>query len=218
MKTMIEKEPSKKPRKLFLAAGIVLLAVIYLILCVIVDENHTLPGMRINGIRVGGKTEKEIVKLLKQERKVCRENAVFTVTAADTDYQIQVGDALDADSRAFAANMFRPGKSIFAARGLHLLRSLLGGYHLEFLPELKDPEAIHQSIVDSGILESATTTQTSCILQDQQLIFTMGVAKVKLKDTLRYLPAYLGLVCICLLLLIFFEGTSTFLPNLLFAK
>ena len=46
----------------------------------------------------------------------------------------------------------------------------------------------------------------------------MGVAKVKLKDTLRYLPAYLGLVCVCLLLLIFFEGTSTFLPNLLFAK
>ena len=50
------------------------------------------------------------------------------------------------------------------------------------------------------------------------LFITMGVAKVKLKDTLRYLPAYLGLVCICLLLLIFFEGTSTFLPNLLFAK
>lgn len=177
MKTMIEKEPRKKPRKLFLAAGIALLAVIYLILCAVVDENHTLPGMKINGIRAGGKTEKEIVKLLKQERKVCQENAVFTVTAADTDYQIQVGDALDADSRAFAENMLRPGKSIFAARGLHLLRSLLGGYHLEFLPELKDPEAIHQSIVDSGILESATTTQTSCILQDRQLIFTMGVAK-----------------------------------------
>ena len=50
------------------------------------------------------------------------------------------------------------------------------------------------------------------------LFITMCVAKVKLKDTLRYLPAYLGLVCICLLLLIFFEGTSTFLPNLLFAK
>lgn len=50
------------------------------------------------------------------------------------------------------------------------------------------------------------------------LFITMGVAKVKLKDTLRYLPAYLGLVCVCLLLLIFFEGTSTFLPNLLFAK
>ena len=31
--------------------------------------------------------------------------------------------------------------------------------------------------MDSGILESATTTQTSCILQDRQLIFTMGVAK-----------------------------------------
>lgn len=177
MKIMIEKEPRKKPRKLLLAAGIAALAALYLILCIVVDENHTLPGMKVNGIRAGGKTEKEIVKLLKQEQKVCRENAVFTATAAGEEYKIYVGNALEADSKAFAEKMLRPGKSMFAARGLHLLWSLLGGYHLEFLPELKDTEAIHQSIVDSGILESATTTQTGCILKDKQLIFTMGEAK-----------------------------------------
>lgn len=176
MKTMIEKQ-QKKYRELILVIGLAALAAVYLILCIIVDETCTLPGMRVNGIRAGGKTEKEIVKLLKQERKVCRENAVFTVTAAGEDYEIYVGNALDADSRAFAEKMLRPGKSMFAARGLHLLWSLLGGYHLEFLPELKDTEAIHQSIVDSGILESATTTQTGCILKDKQLIFTMGEAK-----------------------------------------
>lgn len=48
------------------------------------------------------------------------------------------------------------------------------------------------------------------------LFITMGVAEAKLKDTLRYLPAYLGLVCLVLLILIFIPGASTLLPSLLF--
>lgn len=48
------------------------------------------------------------------------------------------------------------------------------------------------------------------------LFITMGIAKVKMKDTLKYLPAYLGVVCISLLLLIFFPKISLFLPHLLF--
>lgn len=49
------------------------------------------------------------------------------------------------------------------------------------------------------------------------LFITMGIAKVKMKDTLRYLPAYLGVVCISLILLIFFPDISLFLPRLLFS-
>lgn len=48
------------------------------------------------------------------------------------------------------------------------------------------------------------------------LFITMGIAKVKMKETLKYLPAYLGVVCISLLLLIFFPQISLFLPRLLF--
>lgn len=48
------------------------------------------------------------------------------------------------------------------------------------------------------------------------LFITMGIAKVKMKETLKYLPPYLGVVCISLLLLIFFPMISLFLPNLLF--
>ena len=48
------------------------------------------------------------------------------------------------------------------------------------------------------------------------LFITMGVADAKMKDTIRYLPAYLGLVCLALLLLIFIPAASTFLPNLVF--
>lgn len=48
------------------------------------------------------------------------------------------------------------------------------------------------------------------------LFITMGIAKVKMKDTLKYLPAYLGVVCISLLLLIFCPQISLFLPNLLY--
>lgn len=49
------------------------------------------------------------------------------------------------------------------------------------------------------------------------LFITMGIAKVKMKETLKYLPLYLGVVCISLLLLIFFPKISLFLPHLLFS-
>jgi len=48
------------------------------------------------------------------------------------------------------------------------------------------------------------------------LFITMGIAKVKMKETLKYLPIYLGVVCISLLLLIFFPQISLFLPRLLY--
>lgn len=48
------------------------------------------------------------------------------------------------------------------------------------------------------------------------LFITMGIAKVKMKETMKYLPPYLGVVCISLLLLIFFPKISLFLPHLLF--
>lgn len=48
------------------------------------------------------------------------------------------------------------------------------------------------------------------------LFITMGIAKVKMKETLKYLPPYLSVVCISLLLLIFFPKISLFLPHLLF--
>ena len=48
------------------------------------------------------------------------------------------------------------------------------------------------------------------------LFITMGIAKVKMKETLKYLPVYLGVVCISLLILIFIPQLSLFLPRLLF--
>lgn len=48
------------------------------------------------------------------------------------------------------------------------------------------------------------------------LFITMGIAKVKMKETLKYLPPYLCVVVISLILLIFFPEISLFLPNLLF--
>lgn len=48
------------------------------------------------------------------------------------------------------------------------------------------------------------------------LFITMGVARAKMKEALKYLPPYLGLVCIALLVCIFIPQLSLFLPNLLF--
>ncbi len=162
--------------KIFLAAGLAA-AVCYVILCTMVEEERTLPGMRVNGIPAGGKTQEEVVELLEKERTECCENAIITVTAADSDYKIKIGDGLDVDCKAFAKKMLRPGKRAFGTRGIFLLRSLLGGYRMELRPELEDTKAVGQAIEDSGILETATTTQTGCVMKDGQLIFTMGEAK-----------------------------------------
>lgn len=48
------------------------------------------------------------------------------------------------------------------------------------------------------------------------LFITMGIAEAKMKETLKYLPAYIGVVLLVLLLLIFVPQISLFLPNLLF--
>lgn len=50
------------------------------------------------------------------------------------------------------------------------------------------------------------------------LFITMGIAEIKLKDTLRYLTPYLVAVFTIVLLLIFVPQLSTFLPDLLFNK
>jgi len=48
------------------------------------------------------------------------------------------------------------------------------------------------------------------------LFITMGIVKAKMKEVLPYLPAYLSMVVVCLLLLIFVPQISLFLPNLMF--
>ena len=48
------------------------------------------------------------------------------------------------------------------------------------------------------------------------LFITIGIAEVKLKDTLRYLMPYLAAVFIIVLACIFIPQLSTFLPNLMF--
>lgn len=48
------------------------------------------------------------------------------------------------------------------------------------------------------------------------LFITMGIARAKMKDTLRYLGPYLGIICVVILLLIFVPQVSLLLPNLLF--
>ncbi len=48
------------------------------------------------------------------------------------------------------------------------------------------------------------------------LFITMGIARAKMKEVLPYLPAYLGVVMLVIVLLIFFPSLATFLPNLIF--
>jgi tripartite ATP-independent transporter DctM subunit len=48
------------------------------------------------------------------------------------------------------------------------------------------------------------------------LFITMGIAEAKMKDALKYLPPYIGILCAVILLLIFVPQLSIWLPSLLF--
>lgn len=48
------------------------------------------------------------------------------------------------------------------------------------------------------------------------LFITMGIAKAKMKETLRYLGPYLAIICVILLFLIFVPQVSLWLPKMLF--
>lgn len=48
------------------------------------------------------------------------------------------------------------------------------------------------------------------------LFITMGIAKAKMKDALKYLGPYLGIICVVVLLLIFVPQVSLILPRMLF--
>lgn len=176
----------KKRKKRKLPA---LLAVLYLLLCAVTDTEHILPNTRINGLQLGGMDVQTAAAALEADTKARRGTAVFTVTAAGHTYQVVAANALGLDCGALAEQAVRRGRAPFLTRGLWFLHSLLGGYTIEKLPEVKDEGVLRAAIEASGLLQGGTTTQTEYRVGEGKLLFHMGSSAYDSPDVPKLLEA-----------------------------
>lgn len=150
-----------------------LLAAVYTILCAAVRPDQVLSGTTVNGVALGGMTEEEAVRALEKEARSCREEAVLTVSFEERDYQVDVGRALEYDSRAAADRALRPCRANFFLRGSFLLKALFTDGEQAFIPSV-DPDLLREAVEDSGLLEADSRTETSCKAEDDRLVITVG--------------------------------------------
>lgn len=167
----------RKHSILLVATGIlVLLAGGYLILCITANTNFLFSKTTINGIHVGKMSLDETAAALEKDAEKQCEDAVFTVRFQGDDYTVPIGDTLGLDSQAAAQEAFqKTGHAGFFAGGLESLKALTVGNYLEYPLVLEDTGALHNAFADSGLLDAGTTVQTTCRVENGQLIFVKGI-------------------------------------------
>lgn len=163
---------SSKNRLIPVAAG-VLLAAAYLILCAGVDPERILPGTAVNGVELGGMTLDEAVEALHEDADSKRNGAVLTISFEGERYRADVSDAVVFDCEGAAEAALRPSGGNFFLRGFAWLRAACAGSEQVLRPEA-DPERLREALRASGILGRDSTVQTTCQVEEEQLVFQMG--------------------------------------------
>lgn len=150
---------------------------VYLLLCVLADTEHMLPGTVVNGVSLGHMTLEEATDTLKKkETKKENESARLLVAFEGKSYTVEIGNALELDCEAAAKKAFSKSRAKFPVRGFLWIKSALLGNHVQYPPAVKDTDALHQTIADSGLLDAGTTVQTTYQTEGDRLIFTIGTA------------------------------------------
>lgn len=171
-----EQRRRKQIRKRRRLAALLGLGMIYLLLCMAVDTERILPNTRVNDLSLGGMDEQAAAAALTEDAKVRRAAAVMTVRASGQDYLVDAGNSLGLDCTALAEQAIQRSRAPFFARGLWFMHSLLGGYRITALPEVRDEGVLHRAIMASGLAEAGTTTQTDYTIGEGKLVFRMGVS------------------------------------------
>ena len=168
---------------------ICVLTAVYTALCAAVRADRILPRTRINGVALGGMTEEEAVLALETEARSRREKTLLTVSFEGREYRIDVGAALEYDSRAAAKEALRPGREPFLARGIFWLKKQILGRDCIF-PPVTDTEILRKTVASSGLLEADTSVRTSYEEKDDRLIITLGRdgRKVAEEELLEEIP------------------------------
>lgn len=168
---------AKKPGVLQIIAAVVVLALVlvgYVILCNWVNTEQIMSKTTVNGVDLSGMTQDQAEAALEEDFQKRYSQAKLTVSANGDEYTVELGNALGLDCGELAQKALAPSQAQFLTRGFSYMKAALVGRKLNVMPEVGDPETLHQDIVDSGLLEIDTTVQTSYEIKDEQLVFTIG--------------------------------------------
>ena len=171
------KEEKKKNRKLRLkiTGGILLvLCIAYIISCAVVPADTILKGVSMNGVDLGGLTEKQAGLELTQQYEKDYVNRSLTMKALDTDYRIPMYSSLSFDDAQAAYKAFNYGHDHFFLRGFQLLKALAFGEKMHYYPAITNQAALDGELDKSGLSTLNTTVQTSYELKEDELQFSMG--------------------------------------------
>ena len=166
------KEEKKKNRKLRLkiTGGVLLvLCIAYIISCAVVPADTILKGVSMNGVDLGGLTEKQAGLELTQQYEKDYVNRSLTMKALDTDYRIPMYSSLSFDDAQAAYKAFNYGHDNFFLRGFQLLKALAFGEKMHYYPAITNQAALDGELDKSGLSTLNTTVQTSYDLKEDEL-------------------------------------------------
>ena len=162
---------------------------VYIVLCAVVDPDRILPRTSAGGVPLGGKTEEEAVRMLEEEARSRREEAVLTVSFEGQEYPVDVRTALKYDCEAAVEEVLSPCRGMFLLRGGYFLKAVLMGRNLELIPAI-DQDLLRKAVEDSDILEADSRMEPYYKEENGQLAITVGrtgqkVNGEKLLETVR---------------------------------
>lgn len=172
---MAGKRKNRRSAGLLFAAALTLFAA-YTALCAMVDTEHILPGTEADGVDIGGMTCAEAAGTLKGHEGEFREGAVFTVSAEETIYTVEAGDALAFSGDALAERALARSRGIFFGRGFFLLEGLLAGHRMGAFAGIEDMEMFHECLEESGVLEAGSAKLPSYETDGEWLLIAKGAA------------------------------------------
>lgn len=201
MGTRVAKEEVKQKKTLskgalggiIVGAVVVVLAVAYIILCVVAGGSKNLPnGTTVNGVDLSGQTAEQAYETLTRALEDMavvngKDYSAVEVTPQSEgaqSYTVVLADALDYDVSGAVDQAFSYSSGFFLTRGVRYLSALSGKEYYQY-PGIMAQEAVADAVEQSGILELNTVVEPTWTLGEETLDVTTGTGGVAVdKDAL----------------------------------
>ncbi len=174
-------EPTKKSRKkkvaIVLVCAIAALAVAYLILCQIVQNDVIWKNVSINGVSLKGLTCDEAAEAISQKMEEDYADTLLTIALDGLEYEIELLSLLEIDASAEIAEAYVFGHGEWYTIGLDWLYMRLfkqSEEEIELDPTVKTDIDIDELIEGTGILEYRSLVETTYEETDSGIIVHKG--------------------------------------------
>ena len=152
-------------------------AIGYVALCFVKDDDVIWEHVRINGVSVAGLTREQAEEAVEENFKRMYSEAAFDVDLEGSTYPIPVYHALDIDPEAAVEDAYRYGHGQWYTRGYEWIRSELSKMRERDItvdPYVRDATWIADAIAESDIEDYNSVTESTYDIQENALIIHKG--------------------------------------------